>query len=1071
MAGEKTGFSLEDLLKQFQEAGSISAQLMEESLTGDDSKILPLVNYEDFANHIFFNSAEKRFQASLEKIRTEYPIGASGSSTSWSSTADAATAIAKFQLWNKTAYGFEKYVIERMGHAGNTAVASAADNSPLYFPIALRTSDNVSFTGAVTAAINSVSGAATAFDEGIREVNLSTSSVTSISADYYVEIDTFDGPYRDKIPLDKIQVPINRDTILPNLIPDVYFNGDVEDESFEKLLSVVAQELDRIKEYIDQFPNLMRVSYDPYDRVPNQLIPVFAKQFGIDLFENSLRQNARDFLAASTSGNSTRDISYEIWNRFINSMVYLLKAKGTEEALQGILRTYGIPKNFVRVKEYDKVIKPTSTSVIRYMDVPVLRASSTGVASGGPHVSFSASSSSGVCFSASSSVTFQARVSISCLTDHKVLYHPDMEFNLLANGGLSGATAQWIMKGTTAEVVSNTGFLYTGGTGEYLNLTGKRVTPLSGGISALLYVKKYTSTISGSNDYQISTISAITGGFNTAGIAIAQALCATPDTVLLPNTASFSGFMHEIRFWSGNIHEEDLNEHTRNFESVSLNSSTGSDSCSLSSLRVHFKLRENKIFDQFTSSVTTYAVNSACGHDAVQRTDAVTGTLSGFGATINHYYVEENMRKEYHFIDGSNLVESSDFLTVSARDVNKRTSRYLTIHFSPINAINDEILDTYQDLNVLNLIGDPRLRAKPTYWHTDIHTASGTPLSAGKSNFTRTNFSDSANLLFSRFNQTKPSMGEYMKAVRNFSFFFSAAMPIIQQFIPARAHILSQGVLIEPHLFERSKVVQRDFSIVAVSPSGYTLNNRVIKTLSAGPNVSVSDGDVRAYNTPNTATFQSTSYNKVLSDIQNSVGGSEIPNVTRQSTRAEPLYIETRVGRFLPIEIFPFEPEKTVLDIDIDNVILSPSAVFVNTGGFIEIKGTVRIRKRGKSLKVFRPAVRFEFPTTADQTGVITNVFTAKIGDSSVGEEVEVKDADTVYESTLSRGYIDFKINLATASASSLTGTERGIIAPLRVINLLSRVTNVYNIAVSDNSQERGNVTLEPSIVVPESNL
>jgi len=297
-------------------------------------------------------------------------------------------------------------------------------------------------------------------------------------------------------------------------------------------------------------------------------------------------------------------------------------------------------------------------------------------------------------------------------------------------------------------------------------------------------------------------------------------------------------------------------------------------------------------------------------------------------------------------------------------------------------------------------------------------------------------------------------------------------MPVIEQFIPARTHILSQGLLVGPHYFERAKAPQRDYGVEIASPSGYSFSSRVVKTLSAGPDATATDGDVIAYNESNTSTFQSKLYDRVEASIDVNVPVAELRDLTRNSTQSVPLYVPTRVARFLPIDVFPFEPEKTVLDIEMDNVVLSPSAFFDATiTGFRTIKGTTRIRKRGKSLKVFRPALRFEFPTTSNLEGVVTNLLVARVGDRSLGEEVDLRGTDVLYEPTLDRGKIDFTLTLGGAAASAITGSDRGLIVPLRIVNLLSRVTNVYNLALSDNADDRAKVSFEPQILEPESNL
>ena len=73
-----SGFSYDTLVASLSAVGSSSGELISLSLTGRDSKVIPLVDYGDFSQHVFFTDAVRLFNTSFNRIVNEYPIGLSG---------------------------------------------------------------------------------------------------------------------------------------------------------------------------------------------------------------------------------------------------------------------------------------------------------------------------------------------------------------------------------------------------------------------------------------------------------------------------------------------------------------------------------------------------------------------------------------------------------------------------------------------------------------------------------------------------------------------------------------------------------------------------------------------------------------------------------------------------------------------------------------------------------------------------------------------------------------------------------------------------------------------------------
>ena len=77
-----SGYSYDTLVASLSAIGAASGALVSLSVTGKDSKVIPLVDYGDFSQHIFFTNAVRLFNTSFERIVNEYPIGISGTDVS-----------------------------------------------------------------------------------------------------------------------------------------------------------------------------------------------------------------------------------------------------------------------------------------------------------------------------------------------------------------------------------------------------------------------------------------------------------------------------------------------------------------------------------------------------------------------------------------------------------------------------------------------------------------------------------------------------------------------------------------------------------------------------------------------------------------------------------------------------------------------------------------------------------------------------------------------------------------------------------------------------------------------------
>ena len=434
-----SGFSYDSLVASLSAVGASSGALISLSVTGQDERVLPLVDYGDFSQHIFFGDAVRKFNTSYEHILKYYPIGASGSDVS----SLCAENIYKVDEFKKNANGFDLWLLDKLGTTGSSSADINADPNvtvnatnqdgdlvPLIHIV--RGAAN-SLTGSQTGMVDSISARAVNFED----LNLNVVDRTSGTAEY-LTIDTSPDGLRRGTPRKAViefpataETRVSRGPNLKNLLPQVLFSGD-DDKILEKLLATMGDEFDEIKTYIDQMANVKRISYDKYNRVPDKFLPALAEEFGVQLFGMATKSNFQKYLTESTSGSTRQEITHDIWNKILNNITYLLKTKGTKEVAEAVSRIYGVDHNFVKYNEYSAFHKPTSVRVVEEVDFPAF------YTSGDAYIQTTANATTGSSlafdFPASTNFTVQMRVSATADTAMTLLKHPLYTIDMDASG-------------------------------------------------------------------------------------------------------------------------------------------------------------------------------------------------------------------------------------------------------------------------------------------------------------------------------------------------------------------------------------------------------------------------------------------------------------------------------------------------------------------------------------------------------------------------------------------------------------------------------------------------------------
>ena len=167
-----SGYSYDTLVASLSALGTTSGELISLSVTGKDAKVIPLVDYGDFSQHIFFTDAVKKFQTSLDRIINEYPIGISGTDVS----SLCAENIFKVDEFKKKSTGFDLWLLDKLAITGSSS-SNALATSNVTVNATNQDGDLVPLIHIVRGAANSMTGSQT----GVRD------SVSSRAVNFEIE--------------------------------------------------------------------------------------------------------------------------------------------------------------------------------------------------------------------------------------------------------------------------------------------------------------------------------------------------------------------------------------------------------------------------------------------------------------------------------------------------------------------------------------------------------------------------------------------------------------------------------------------------------------------------------------------------------------------------------------------------------------------------------------------------------------------------------------------------------------------------------------------------------------------
>jgi hypothetical protein len=573
------------------------------------------------------------------------------------------------------------------------------------------------------------------------------------------------------------------------------FINDVENsESFHLLLNMLAHHFDVIYYYTKSIENGRGLGYKSKNGVPDRLLFDVLKSFNWDA--KNLADDAKlwEYVFGVDSEGTTKNISpakqrtFEIWRRIANNLPYLLKHKGTRRGVYALLSCYGIPSSNLSILEF-----------------------------GGPEVTD---------ISKSKLVMDNITTALNMISGSYIEFEwKNTERNRKPD------TIEFFVKPYTSgnyNIISGSG-------GIILNLSGS--TDSNYGVVTLNYSGSAISSsllpIFNNRFFGIGVSREVSGSYHNFELNIRQSdkertiFQQSYSSSILAISSSwndgsyirmgnnFTGSVDEFRLWSTPLQKERFYEHVSFPEMINGNHISSSTDDLYFRLDFEYPKNLNQTSSLINVDTNMYFSASLTRNDyedgnlqpiySLNPSASFTASAYGFTSITTYPYQFEPIDRsvvleipdvgstrystnkvrfeEQYTMNGKNVSEGVDLSsknrsTKKAFDQSPTDSNRVGLFFSPTKELNIDIAKSLGGVNLDNYIGDPADRYKSNYKRLD----------------------DLRNYYFQRFD------GRDIYAYINLIKLYEKSMfEDIKKMLPARVKATT-GLLIEPHILERSKV-------------------------------------------------------------------------------------------------------------------------------------------------------------------------------------------------------------------------------------------------------------------------
>ncbi len=574
----------------------------------------------------------------------------------------------------------------------------------------------------------------------------------------------------------------NNNAIITNFVPERLLNIDSDEKSniLRNFLFSIAETFDELKLYINQFENIIDISYDDFDQVPDYVLNFLSELVGWKLTGNFLNTDAFSYLFGRNILKNVEsnkdldvklfDIKNQFWRRVLNNLMYIYKTKGTKESIDALFRIYGVNDEFVKFKEHSY---PTNIEIdtVNLKQTKAYHSLAFGSSSFTSSINIPILTNTHFSSSVTGSWTIESRVKMP-------VYGESFSGQKLSGSIWSkiDGSSYLGLKWNRQSLTSPTGSLYV--FNQSSNIVSSSLFPLFDGRFYNIAVIRNHELSNLLIDVKTIDEAEIeySGSWMYTGNTFDTSISKSYETFTIGYNASASlaseGYFNEFRVWSKKLNSVELLSHAMNFQSFGTNDPINDFE---NRLVGHWQLDENVSTSQSgTLNIRDYSVNRFC-----------SGSGVGFDLNKNLYNV---FTQEYNYISPSiDLTWTNDNIRVHNKSKltykDKYTvSRFATLEFNLVDSINEDIVKLFSSFDILNnYIGLPVNKYRDSYESLDKLRRS----------------------YFKRYTENV-KFNEFFKLL---DFLDASFVSLVQQLVPA--HIVFKGAekVVQSHLLERSKVV------------------------------------------------------------------------------------------------------------------------------------------------------------------------------------------------------------------------------------------------------------------------
>lgn len=545
----------------------------------------------------------------------------------------------------------------------------------------------------------------------------------------------------------------NNVNYLVNNIP-TYLIESNDNVDFTLFLDMIGQHFDILWSYTNGIKSSKRLRENTKGNLSNKLVYHMLESFGwnpkrpfdtISLWEAAFGQNSDGTSLYDTPLNEATN---EVWKRILNNLPYLLKHKGTKRAIQAMMACYGVPNSLLTIFEFGGPTNQRNSEPSKFtFDDNTFS------------ILFDGQSKIDVNwdeFEGDYPNSIELRINTTEVITQSLLKTDGWELSLIPTNTSSFGVLQLDIDNQSISTQPMPFF-----TDEYNHIVVNKN-------NSSIDIFALRNDITDIKQIVSASISTTIGWDNGSTLEIGD---------------GFIGELDEFRLWRTPLEERVIKAHSLFPQSISGNTLTSSTDDLL--FRLDFELPRNR-GNLGDTSINNVSVNQLYASDATavgfpnisdyphnykNYTRTVSATIPSVGFTYS-----DKIRIETQDLIGD--LSYNQRATVKAFDRSPVDSNRLGIFLSPNKELNFDIIKSFgENLSIDDLIGNPADTYNDKYRELDVLRE----------------------YYFKRLNR---NIYEYIRLIR---YIDKSLFETLTDLVPVRAKV-SKGLLIEPHILERSKV-------------------------------------------------------------------------------------------------------------------------------------------------------------------------------------------------------------------------------------------------------------------------